>query len=148
MIELSVNQCKQLALPLITLTMGEEVGAKAELEFSSSDVSDLWALFDKGQLIAICGLGGHISEKKVWLGYFAVHPKYRRGGLGRYCLNCIETIAKARGYKWILVETYEHPIFENAIDLYKKCDYKEIGYIADYLDDDSDALYLRKNIGD
>lgn len=144
MIELSTEQCQILALPLIKLTMGEEIWTKAKDEFSDSDVSDLWGLFDGDKLITICGLGGIISKKKVWLGYFAVHPDYRNEGLGIRCLIFVENIAKMRGYKWIIVETYQHPTFELAIRLYKKLGYKEVGYLADYLEDDSDIIYLRK----
>jgi len=150
MILLSIEQCNELAVPLIYSTMGEEIGSKAAHGFNNSDnsdISDLWALFDENKLIAVCGLGGEISKKKVWLGYFAVHPDYRNKGLGTKCLNFIENVAKERGYKWIIIETYQHPTFEPAIKLYKKLGYKEVGYLADYLEDGSDIIYLRKILG-
>ena len=145
MIALSVEQCNEYVLPLVNMTMGKELGLQSDYDFVSSDS---WGLFDKDILIAVCGLGGCIAEDRVWLGYFAVHQDYRRQGLGTRALTFIENIAKDRGYNYIFVETFEHPTFESAIRLYKKYGYKEIGYMADYLSDDSDVIYLRKYIGD
>lgn len=144
MVSLSVEQYNELVLPLVNLTMGKEIGLQYEDEFASSDS---WGLFDEDTLIAVCGLGSCISEDKVWLGYFAVHPDYRNKGLGTRSLEFVEEVAKEKGYKSILIETYEHPTFASALKLYKKQGYKEIGYLADYLDDDSDAIFLRKQLG-
>ena len=143
MIALSVEQCNELVLPLINLTMGKEIGLQHEYEFASSDS---WGLFDGDILTVVCGLGGCILEDKVWLGYFAVHPDYRNKGLGTRALKFVEDVAKEKGYKSILIETYEHPTFIQALKLYKKQGYKEIGYLADYLSDDSEAIFLRKQL--
>jgi len=149
MILLSGQQSVELALPLIELSMGEEIYNRAWNEFSiDEDCSNLWGLFDQDKLTTIIGFGSEISTKKTWLGYFAVHPNYRCKGYGTKALNFIEQEAKKRKYKWILVETYEHPMFENAIRLYKKSGYKKVGYLADYLDDDSNAIYLKKCLGE
>ena len=150
MIHLSSEQCIKHLLPLIELTMSEDVYKKAVEEFTVDDnyITDVWGYFDLDKLIVVVSGGAEHSPKKVWLGYFAVHPDYRGKGLGTAALEFMEEQLKLRGYKWILVETYDNEICEPAIALYYKLDYKLVGSLADYLDDDSDAIFLRKNIGD
>ena len=143
MILLSSEQVQQFAIPLVALTMGKEISQP--MEDYESDRS-LWGLFDKDVLIAICGMGSVLSATKVWLSYFAVHPDYRGQGLGRQALAFVEATAKEQGYEWMYVETYQHPTFEDAIRFYHKAGYVEVGGIADYLDDDSDAIFLRKKL--
>lgn len=146
MVLLSAQQCRDYAVPLIRLTMGDELGNRASYEFVDAvgEDSDLWGLWDGDILTCIAGIGSQISNKKVWMGYLAVHPKYRRKGLASVGMNWVESIMVKRGYRWCLVETYEAPHFEGAINLYKKRGYVKVGELAGYLDDDSDILYLRK----
>lgn len=149
MILLSSSQTQELAIPLIYKTMGSEIGDKAKYEFSeSAEPTDLWGYFDKNILVAVAGLGSEISPKKVWLGYLAVMPSYQGSGLGTEALQFIEQVAKQRRYKWILVETYDNPLFEKALKFYKKHGYIKVGTLADYLEDDSDIIYFRKNLED
>ena len=146
MIPLSSTQVDQYARPLIRLTMGDEIANSIE-EYDEPRVeTDFYGLFDMDKLIAIGGLGSVISPKKVWLGYWTIHPNYRNKGVGSRVLDFIEELAASLGYKWIFVETYDSPLFEKALKAYKKRGYKEIGYLSDYTEDDSDALYLRKTL--
>ena len=140
MVKLSVEQIKEYVLPLVKNSMLPEVAYPLEEDGDR----DLWGLFDRDKLIVVCGLGCETKSTEVCLSFFAVDSEYRRKGLGTYALEYVEEIAKERGYKTILVETYDNPVFETAIKLYKKLGYVEVGYILDYLDDDSDMLYLRK----
>jgi len=147
MIHLSPEQARLYAVPLIKLTMGDEIGSKAEAEFNEEyEDSCLYGYFDKDKLIAIGGLGSEISPKKIWLGYLAVHPDYRCRGLGGTVLRFVESLAIQHNYKWLLIETYDNPTFENAIKLYEKFGYVNVGYLADYLNDESDIVYYRKNL--
>jgi len=149
MIELSLRQSRELAVPLIYSCMGELVGAKAEEEFAACDdssESDLWGLFDRDTLISIAGIGCSISSRKTWLGYLAVHPNYRRQGLASLGLSLMESIALSRGFREMFVETYDHPIFAPACALYVRAGYKLVGELPEYLDDGSDALFYRKRL--
>lgn len=147
MVNLSLEQVRKYAVPLVRLTMGDEVGDGMESTFLGGEYDDsVYGLFDQDKLIAVAGLGSVISEKKIWLGYWAVHPDYQGKGIGRKSLKHIEDLAVKGGYVWLLVETYEAPRFERALKVYKTAGYKEVGYLADYLADDSDAIYLRKRL--
>lgn len=148
MIQLSGQQAAEYGVPLIKMCMDEESGRRAEESFTGDEEgpTGLYGLFDKDVLTCIAGIGAEISRKKVWLGYLAVHPAYRHQGLGSRCLLYAEEEAKSRGYCWIFVETYDSPIFESAVRLYKQKGYKQIGELPEYLDDGSDALYLRKEL--
>ena len=148
MIPLSPTQVEQYALPLIRQTMESELGNRAAEQFAECvDPCDLWGLWDGDILTCVTGLGCEISPKKIWLGWLAVNPAYRRKGLATRCLDFAEAEMKSRGYKWCLVETYEHPTFTGAAELYKRRGYVKIGELVGYLEDDSDALYMRKRIG-
>jgi len=143
MILLSAEQLEQYAVPLVELTMGKEI-AQPFKDYESD--RDLWGLFDRDTLIVICGIGSIISSTKVWLSFFAVHPDYQRKGLGKHALLFVENEARKLGYKWMYIETYQQPTFEKALQFYDKAGYIEVGGIADYLEDDSDAIFLRKKL--
>jgi len=148
-IQLSIAQVMNYAVPMIRQCMGAEVGSRAEGEFSTDSEGDstgLYGLFDRGTLICIAGIGSEISSKKVWLGYLAVHPDYRGKGLGKHGLQYVEEVARDRGYEWMFVETYGNPIFDAAISLYEASGYIHVGELLDYLDDGSDVVYLRKTL--
>lgn len=144
MIALSNSQIQIYVLPLIYETMTEDIAEKAVAEFTEEGEFDGWGLFDEDILIGFIGLGAEISPKKVWLGYFAVNPHYQGRGYGSIMIKFVEEVARKRGYHWLIVETYDNPIYESAIRFYTKHNYKEIGRLADYLIDDSDAIYFRK----
>lgn len=146
MILLSPHQANEYAVPLIKRTMGDELGNRAAYEFAECESTDLWGLWDHDTLMCIAGIGAEISPKKVWMGYLAVHPDYRRKGLATRGLDFTEAEMANRGYKWCLVETYGSAVFDGAVEAYLGRDYKKVGDLADYLDDGTDIIYLRKRL--
>lgn len=148
MIELSNTQCRDYAIPLIYECMGELVGQKAEAVWAGEEgeQSGLFGWFDGDRLVGIVGVGSELSKRKVWLGYFAVHPGYRRKGLGMKMLAFVEGVMRQRGYREIFIETYDHPTFEAACALYEKAGYRRVGELPEFLDDGSDALFYRKKL--
>lgn len=147
-LELSAKQVRKYAVPLIYECMGDEIGEQAETAWAndSGDETWLYAIFDAEGLVGIGGLGSEISKRKIWLGYLAVRPNQRRCGVGRQLLSHVEGVARSRGYREIYVETYDHPTFAAARQLYEKTGYSQIGELPEYLDDGSDALYYRKKL--
>jgi GNAT superfamily N-acetyltransferase len=147
MIELSGDQIRKYAAPLIYECMGSDVGSRFDEAWEThegNNTTDLFGLFYGEELTVVSGLGAKVSPEKIWLGYLAVHPAYRRHGLGTRALHFVEKLAIERGYKWMFVETYGSPIFEAAIKFYEDNGYKQVGELPEYLDDGSDALYFRK----
>jgi len=80
-----------------------------------------------------------------WLSYFAVKKEFRSRGLGSFLLSYILSIAKKRGMDRILVETFSTPIYEDAIELYKKFGFYQIGYM-DLYHKNKTCLYFGKLI--
>ena len=87
-------------------------------------------------------------EENVWLAWFAVDPDCQGQGLGRDLLTAIERIAVTRGFRKLLVETYEHADFDKARRFYERNGFHPIGRIADYLPDGSPMIVYGKRIGD
>ena len=85
-------------------------------------------------------------EENVWLAWFALHPQNQRSGVGKRMLAAIEKIAAKRGFKKLLVETYEHQDFDKARSFYVATGFKRIGRIQNYLSDDSDMVVYGKEI--
>jgi ribosomal protein S18 acetylase RimI-like enzyme len=97
------------------------------------------------------GLGGlhHYlwgPEENVWLSWFVVEPSCQRQGHGTALLAAIESVALARGYKRLLVETYDGADFAAARGFYRSQGFCEVGRISDYLGDGSHMVIYRKDL--
>lgn len=100
---------------------------------------------------AIRGLVGlhHVvwgPERNVWLAWFAVDPESQGQGLGRQLLLAAEQMAADRGYRRLLVETYEHDDFDKARRFYERNGFCEAGRIAGYLDDGSAMIVYTRDL--
>lgn len=98
---------------------------------------------------AVTGLVGlhHVvwgPEENVWLAWFAVDPDRQGRGLGRTLLAAVEKIAIERGYRKLLVETYEQDDFDTARRFYESNGFRKTGRIADYLGDGSAMVVYAK----
>lgn len=94
---------------------------------------------DKGEAM------GYID---VWYGYendchvlsFGMMERYRKQGMGSTLINHIIETAKIRNLSFISLEVKTDNA--NAIQLYKKFDFEELGYRKNYYQDGSDALVM------
>lgn len=148
MIELSAKQVRELAVPLIRETMGDCIGDRAEAEWAEAvgDDTGVYGYFLANKLVGVGGVGYAFSGKKVWLGYLAVRPEFRRCGIATALLRNAEMAAHVLGYEWMYIETYAHPAFEAAVEFYEATGYQRVGELAEFLDDGSDAIYYRKRL--
>lgn len=85
-------------------------------------------------------------EHTVWLAWFAVAPRLQRQGHGSALLAAVEAIAAARGYRRLLVETYDHADFAGARAFYQARGFTRAGGIADYLEDGADMVVFGKSL--
>ena len=60
--------------------------------------------------------------------------KLRRQGVGRALLNHVLDVARARGYRELLLETGSHPAFRPAQSLYRSVGFELCGPFSDYKD--------------
>ncbi len=100
---------------------------------------------------AVVGLVGlhHViwgPEQNVWLAWFAVDPDYQGRGLGRRLLAAIEGTAREKGFRKLLIETYEHADFDKARRFYERNDFRQAGQVSDYLPDGSPMIVYAKRL--
>jgi len=119
----------------------------------------LRAGLDDGRTYYVCRRGGDIRslaglhhviwgpEDNVWLAWFAVDPDCQGQGLGRRLLASVEKLAAERGYRKLLVETYEHADFDKARRFYTNNGFAEAGRVAGYLPDGSAMVVYTKRVG-
>ena len=98
----------------------------------------------ENQLIAY-GFGFKNQGEEFWFNGNAVHPDYRRKGLGHLMIHMREVAAKLAGDRRILVEmsTVNH----SSIAMHKKAGFKPTGEIVkEYYRNGEDALKMEKEL--
>ncbi len=117
-----------------------EDGYRREIE---SDVSDLFAMTcatqAKAPLLALGCVWSILEEGHITL--LAVHPDYRKQGLGQAMLVALMGAARRRELEWVTLEVRKTN--ERAIVLYKKFAFAEVGIRKRYYTNpEEDALIL------
>ncbi len=83
--------------------------------------------------------------EEVQISNFALHPDFRRKGLGSSVLSRMLRIVKQRGARLVVLEVRESN--NSARFLYKKFEFKEAGIRKDYYSNPrEDAVVMIKNI--
>lgn len=127
-------------------TMGFHFGCRAH---GLDDGRSYFVRRQGGTIVGLVGLHHAVwgPEENVWLAWFAVDPDCQGQGLGRELLAAIERVAVMRGFRKLLVETYEHPDFDKARRFYERNGFRRSGQIADYLPDGSAMVIYAKLLG-
>ncbi len=101
-----------------------------------------------GVIVGLVGLHHVIwgPEQNIWLAWFAVDPDCQGQGLGRKLLTAIERVAVGKGYRRLLVETYEHADFDKARHFYERSGFCRAGHVSDYLPDGSPMIVYAKRL--
>jgi len=134
----------QKAIHLIKLTMPKEIYESAIVSLSSRfDDKILFGFYESNELIGVCGYEYAVP---IYLSWMAIHPDCQRKGVGQKLLNRVIKELKGLNETFVCVETYEHPMFFNAIRFYMKNKFRLIGFLPDYSKDGYTTLYLQKNI--
>lgn len=147
----------EAVVALVAEAMNAEEGAWARTTFrrhfasraSGHDDGRAYLVFEHEAVIA--GISGlHCWEwgppENVWLGWFALHPRFHGRGWGRAMLRATEAEARSRGHGKLLIETYDSPTFERAVAFYRRCGYDRVGGIRGYLPDGASMLVFMKNL--
>ncbi|MEW6102902.1 MAG: ribosomal protein S18-alanine N-acetyltransferase [bacterium] len=89
----------------------------------------------------IIGYGGFsIAEDEVSLVNLAIHPLYRKKGIGSFLLGLIIKIAREEGGKKMFLEVRRKNL--GAISFYKKQGFIETGIRKSYYDGGEDAIIM------
>ena len=89
-----------------------------------------WGAFDKGRIVGSI-LGTFEGEnRKGWLNRLAVHPSYRRKGIGKALIAACEKALKERGVKIVACLVVEDN--EASARLIEACGYVRLPYIRYY----------------
>jgi [ribosomal protein S18]-alanine N-acetyltransferase len=101
-----------------------------------------WVAEKEGRVVAyLCGW--FIADEGEVL-KVAVHPAYRRRGLGKFLLEEMITVAFRRGAQTLHLEVRASNV--GAITLYKLCGFQEVGTRRRYYEDGEDALLMKREI--
>lgn len=112
------------------------------------DGREYFLAHDRGQPCGIVGLHHYAwgPETNVWLAWFAVAPWLQGRGLGSLMLARAEAGARERGYRKMLIETYDHPDFDRARAFYRSRGYRDAGSVDNYLEDGSPMRVFMKEL--
>ena len=94
-------------------------------------VIDLEYYITKSEDDKVVGITGLYSRRKdsneaLWLGWFAVHPNYRKKGIGNKLLQFSIDEAKKRGKKYLRLYTSTAKSEQDSHNLYEKVGFKKI----------------------
>lgn len=148
--KLTYDQMNKDALRLVKKTMTPEVYKMAKDSFVDKDAMSyrrLWGAFCGNKLAGFGGLFKQSKSKKsIWMSYFAVDPKIQRQGLGGILLDGLLMVCKKEKYQRLFVETYSGDAWQSARNFYESHSFRFAGYLKNYLDDNSDAIYYCKDV--
>jgi|GEM_PF-1620688 len=87
-----------------------------------------WVAIDKsGKLVGVTGLYLDTKDEDViWLGWFGVHPEYRRQGMGTFLFEFTIKAAKRREFKTIKIYTSTDKHERAAHRMYESYEFKKI----------------------
>jgi len=147
----------EASVGLIRIAMNEDEACHSErtmrlhflcLEQGIDDGRDYFVWKTGADIRALAGLHHYHwgPEGNVWLSWFAVHPAFRRRGTGSILLARIEKLAVKKGYSKLLVETYDHSDFRNAVAFYRAKGFEQVGKIEQYMPDGSAMLVFMKQL--
>ncbi len=89
-----------------------------------------------GRALAAVGALKHLDSDRGELKSMRAAPRYRGKGAGEALLVHLIAMARARGYRWIGLETGRPEPFVPAIRLYEKYGFAECPPFGDYLSDE------------
>ncbi|VVB81247.1 Acetyltransferase (GNAT) family protein [uncultured archaeon] len=89
---------------------------------------EYWVILDDDDVIGITGIQSDISDYKeaVWIGWTAIHPKYRGKKAGRLLYDLTIAKAKETGKRYLRVYTSDYPDEIVANKIYVKRGFKLI----------------------
>lgn len=139
----NIKQATSVDLPTLLSMEGEILGmwTRQMIEDDLADIRKEIYLISNNETEP----AGYID---IWYGYendchilsFGVLEKYRKKGMGGSLLNYVIETAKIRNLSFISLEVRaDNP---EAIHLYKKFGFEELGYRKKYYKDGSDALIM------
>jgi len=102
--------------------------------------------YSEARMQALAGLHHYAwgPPENVWLAWFAVHPDHQRQGVGSHLLESLETLARARSYGKLFIETYDHPDFDKARRFYEARGFRLAGGVSGYLSGGEDMVVYTK----
>jgi GNAT superfamily N-acetyltransferase len=141
----TLNDAIVLVKKIFVSKIDQNISPKSLKESLSeiSSVKTYWVAVERdGETVGITGLYKDSHNKDtIWLGWFGVHPGYRRRGIGSTLLEFTIKEAKRRGFSILKLYTSSGENEKAAHGLYKK-----FGFILSDTNKKSDKVYLIKNL--
>jgi putative acetyltransferase len=103
-----------------------------------------WTVWEDDQLVG-CGAIKELDSGHGEIKSMRTRASHRGRGVGSFVLQHILTVAKARGYQRVSLETGSMPFFEPARRLYRSHGFEECPPFADYKLDPN-SVFLTKTL--
>lgn len=107
----------------------------------------LWTAWD-GDVLLGCIALKELSATQGELKSMRTASQARRRGAGRALLAHALDVARARGYRDVLLETGTHPAFGPAQELYRSVGFRVCGPFADYVENGNSVFMVLRLAGD
>jgi len=117
----------------------KEAFSKSYLKYLLLNFPDFFIVAEKNDILGY--ISASVENTACHILSIAVIPEYRRKGIGSMLLNYLIKIAKEKGLNSIILEVKENNM--PAINLYKKFNFKQIGYRKNYYLDGKDAIVMK-----
>lgn len=131
-------------LPLIKATMPPDVYEQAVEVLSDDHDRVLYGWYENNKLLGCCGW--YFDGHAYWVSWTAVDPAYQHQKIGSVLLYRVRNELAQRGVMALYVETYEHPMFVNAVRFYWKHGFRLCGFMENHLETGETVLYLKKQL--
>ncbi len=87
-------------------------------------------------------VGGFEEEGRLWIEALAVHPSWRKKGIGRTLIQKLEKIGKQHDYRALFVDVDDDNY--EGLAFYRKIGFIDVGFIKYYYHDGANAIILFK----
>jgi ribosomal protein S18 acetylase RimI-like enzyme len=87
-----------------------------------------------------------LTKYNYELSWIATAKEALRGGVGSTLLQVVETCAREKGGRYLLLETSLSPLYAPARAFYERHGYHAVAHIPDYYDDGDAMVIYRKSL--
>ena len=130
--------------PLIALAIEDEL-KNSKFEYISSSINRTYLLFDDTENKIVGGINYSVSLDSSDILFIYINKEYRLKGYSKELLLKSLNELKKDNIKEVFLEVKRANII--AYNLYKKCNFIEIGERKNYYSDGSDAILMKKVLG-
>jgi ribosomal protein S18 acetylase RimI-like enzyme len=102
---------------------------------------------ESGEVVGVIGaFENHYKTGVYEMGWFSVHPDFRRQKLGAQLLSEFEAYVKSIGGRYMMIETGSGPTTAAARAFYEKHGFEQRSYFPDFAEDGEGLIHYYKKV--